>query len=92
MLKFMGLELLKGSTKNDNKVDVFSFGVVVFFILSGREMPKISIIEQGCWKKARIIEHQQDIHQLINSCWSTSSSDHPSFTKNLSFIKKNKFK
>ncbi|KAK8835929.1 hypothetical protein M9Y10_040310 [Tritrichomonas musculus] len=54
MLKFMGLELLKGSTKNDNKVDVFSFGFVVFFFLSGRKMPKISIIEQGCWKKARI--------------------------------------
>lgn len=38
------------------------------------------------------IEHQQDIHQLINSCSSTSPSDRPSFPKNLCLIKKNKFK
>ncbi|KAK8841497.1 hypothetical protein M9Y10_027116 [Tritrichomonas musculus] len=92
-LKFMAPELLNESTKYDNKVDVYSFGVVAFFILSGGKMPKISIAEQSNGKRAPIPSSiNKTSRQLINSCWSTSPSDRPSFTEILSFIKKNNFK
>lgn len=87
-LKFMAPELLNESTKYDDKVDVCSFGVVLFFILSSGKMPKISIIEQGNGKKAQIPSSINKVSRdLINSCWSTLPSDRPSFTDIL-----NKFK
>lgn len=92
-LKFMAPELLNESTKYDSKVDVYSFGVVAFFILSGGKMPKMSIAEQSCGKRAPIPPSiNETSRQLINSCWSTSPGDRPSFTEILSFIKKNNFK
>ena len=42
--KFMAPELLR-EEKYDEKVDVYSFGVLLFFIASGGEMPRISIID-----------------------------------------------
>ncbi|KAK8836663.1 hypothetical protein M9Y10_037600 [Tritrichomonas musculus] len=56
-------------------------------------MPKISIAEQSCGKRAPIPPSiNKTSRQLINSCWSTSPGDRPSFTEILSFIKKNNFK
>lgn len=89
--KFMAPEILNDNTKYDNKVDVYSFGIVLFFILSGGKMPKISISEQG--KKPQIPSNINKVsRQLINSCWSTSPSERPSFTEILDTIKKNKFR
>ena len=86
-LKFMAPELLNESTKYDNKVDVYSFGVVLFFVLSGGKMPKISIAEQSCGKKAQIPSNINRVsRELISSCWSTSPSERPSFTEILDTI------
>lgn len=66
----MAPELLNESTKYDNSVDVYSFGVVLFFILSGGEMPKISIAEKCCRKKAQIPAGINEIsREIINYCW-----------------------
>ena len=40
----MAPEILNGRTDYNNKVDVFSFGVVVYLILTKDEGPKLSII------------------------------------------------
>ena len=45
-LKFIAIELLNQNMNYDNKVDVHSFGIVLFFIMSGGKMPKISFAYQ----------------------------------------------
>ena len=91
--KFMAPELLKESAKCDGKVDVYSFGVVVFFILSGGKLPKITVAEQASGKKASIPSYINKVSRdLINSCWSASPSERPSFTDILDVIKKNNFR
>ena len=66
--------------KYDEKVDVYSFGVLVYFILSGGQMPKITITQIGNGKKAEIPRSfTKFARQLINSCWNFNPKDRPSF-------------
>ena len=91
-LKFMAPELLKESTHYDCKVDIYSFGVVIFFILTGK-LPSINIIDQGNGKKAAIPKKVNKIsRELINKCWAADPIDRPSFTEIIEYIKSNKFK
>ena len=91
-LKFMAPELLQERTDYTNKVDVYSFGVVVFFILTGGQMPKISIADQGNGKQAAIPNNINEISsKLIKLCWSKEEKDRPSFSEIIKFIKKKKF-
>ena len=74
-LKFMAPELLNESTHYINKVDVYSFIVVAFFVLTGK-LPKISIIDQGCGKKAQIPKSVNKVSRdLINKCWENDAND-----------------
>lgn len=92
-LKFMAPELLNESTKYSEKVDVYSFGVVVFFILSSGEYPKISIVEVGNGKKAKIPDSVNSFSRdLINQCWSTDPKLRPSFSEIVDKIVDHKFK
>lgn len=92
-LKFMAPELLNESENYDNKVDVYSFGVIMFFVLTGGELPKISIIDVGNGKKAKIPESVNQVaRELINKCWSTRADDRPSFSEIIDYIKQNNFK
>lgn len=38
----------------DEKVDIYSFGVLIYFIISNGKMPKITITQVGIVKKAEI--------------------------------------
>ncbi|KAK8895401.1 hypothetical protein M9Y10_023864 [Tritrichomonas musculus] len=91
-IKFMAPELLNELSSYSNKVDVYSFGVVVFFILTGGELPKISLMEQGNGKKAKIPKEINEVSRdLILRCWSTNAEDRPSFSEIVEFINSKKF-
>ena len=55
-LKFMAPEILNGSTKYSEKVDVYSFGVLLFFILTNGKHPRINIAGIAARKIAPIPE------------------------------------
>lgn len=89
---FMAPELTNRSRHYSNKVDVYSFGVIVFFILTGGEMPQISLPEQLSGKKAPIPKKINKVSRdLITRCWSTVPEQRPSFSEICEFIKCNKF-
>lgn len=80
------------STHYNEKVDVYSFGVIVFYILTGGSYPKISIIDIGLGKKAQIPKSVNGISRsLINASWSTEPDDRHSFEVICEMIKKKKF-
>ena len=84
--KFMAPEILN-EEEYDQKVDVYSFGVVLYFILTGGEMPKITVVQIGTGKKAKIPEKVNKISQkLINKCWNFDPKDRPSFDEILNYI------
>lgn len=77
--KFMAPEILNEKDYNE-KVDVYSFGVLLFFILSGGEMPAITIIQVGNGMKAPIPSSFTHFSQnLINKCWNTDPNERPTF-------------
>ncbi|KAK8883863.1 hypothetical protein M9Y10_042963 [Tritrichomonas musculus] len=89
-LQFMAPELLSKRAKYNEKVDVYAYGVVVYFILTGGELPNISIIDVGNGKKAKIPRTVNKFSQkLIYSCWSQNPNDRPSFAEIGDLIAKN---
>lgn len=52
--KFIAPEIINESDFYNEKVDVYSFKVLAFFMLSGEEMPKIKMSEILARKKAVI--------------------------------------
>ena len=77
--KFMAPEIINEDEYNE-KVDVYSFGVLVFYILSGGKMPKITVTQIGNGKKAEIpSDFTQSAKNLINECWNFDPADRPSF-------------
>ena len=79
-LKYMAPEILNESEHYDEKVDVYSFGVIAFFMLTSGNMPKITFAEVVTGKKATIPNTINKFsQQLINDCWNFDSKDRPSF-------------
>lgn len=77
--KFMAPEIINEEKYNE-KVDVYSFGVLIYFIISNGEMPKITITQIGIGKKAPIPnDFTEFAKQLINSCWNFNPEQRPSF-------------
>lgn len=68
-LSFFAPELLNGQ-KYDEKVDVFSFGVLMFFLLSNGEMPNIAIVLCAQGIKAPIPSSFNSLsREIIDSFW-----------------------
>lgn len=79
-MKYMAPEVLQGRTDYDEKVDTYSFGVVVFIILSKGEFPSISIADVGAGKQAPIPSSFSEFsRKLIQDCWSSNPKERPSF-------------
>ena len=80
-IHFMAPELIQGKKDYNEKVDVYSFGVIVYMILTKGEYPKINILDVGIGKKANIPSNASKFSkELIDKCWSFKPSDSPSFT------------
>ena len=91
--KFMAPELLNEVERYDEKVDVYSFGVLLFWCLTGGKMPKVTLVEIGTGKMAKIPESVNKFaSNMIKSCWSFDPKQRPSFEKISISLKKNKIK
>ncbi|KAK8835712.1 hypothetical protein M9Y10_040530 [Tritrichomonas musculus] len=78
--KFMAPEIINEEDHYNEKVDVYSFGVLVFYILSGGQLPKIKMLDILKGDKAKIPESFTGFSKkLINDCWNFNSKDRPSF-------------
>ena len=91
--KYMAPEIINEEEHYDEKVDVYSFGVLVYFVLSNGEIPKIKIGDILKGKKAELPSYFTSFSKkLINECWNFESSDRPSFETILNDIDKNNYK
>ena len=89
--KYMAPELLNEEDYNE-KVDVYSFGVLIFYILNDMKLPKITIIQVGQGKKAPIPPSFTPFAKdLINSCWNFDPNSRPSFNDISTQLKENAF-
>lgn len=90
--KFMAPEIIDENTNYDEKVDVYSFGVLMYFILSGGEMPKIKMSDKLRGEKAPIPQSFSDLsRQLIDMCWNFDAKCRPSFDQLINEIERNNY-
>ena len=91
--KFMAPEIIDENEEYDEKVDVYSFGVLRFFVLSGGQLPKIKMSDKMKGKKAEIPSNFSEFaRELIEECWNFDPKDRPSFSDILKKMKKNDYK
>lgn len=89
--KFMAPEIINEEEYNE-KSDIYSFGVLVYYILSNGEFPKIKIRDICLGKKAEIPSSFTSYSkQLIDSCWNFVPNNRPSFKEICEDMEKNKF-
>lgn len=87
---FMAPELFKKKGKYDNKVDVYAFGVVLYYILTKGDFPEGVM---GHLNEAEIPSSINELSRnIIQSCWSPSPDDRPSFAEIIEEIEKNDYK
>lgn len=91
--KFMAPELILEEDDYNEKIDVYSFGVLIFFILNNGELPKIKTGEIIKGKKAEIPSSFSKFSaDLINSCWNLDPKERPSFNDICNLMKSNNYK
>lgn len=69
----------------DEKVDVYSFGVLIYFIICGK-MPKIAVMPKNIPSGLN-----QFSCNLIRACWSTDPTTRPSFKSIINEFEKNNY-
>ena len=93
-LDYMSPEMLNKG-KYDNKTDVYSYGIVVFVLLTGR-LPKQNLTDKMNKKPIKFPRHSSSLTaegiELINKCTAFEPKDRPSFSEILEMIENKKFK
>ena len=90
---YMAPEIVNEDDHYNEKVDVYSFGVLMFFILNNGELPKIRLVDISAGKKMQIPPTFNDLASgLINSCWNYEPSDRPSFKEILQKLESENFR
>ena len=93
-LDYMSPEMLNNE-KYDNKTDVYSYGIVVFVLLTGH-LPKQNMTDKMTKKPIKFPRHSSSITpegiELINKCTAFEPKDRPSFSEILEMIENKKFK
>ena len=91
---FMSPEMLNDDDDYDNKTDVYSFGIVVYFIFVGN-LPDQSIKDKINQKPIQLPKESRSISKvcidMMSKCLSLNPNDRPSFIEILEFLRKNKF-
>lgn len=89
--KYMAPEVINEEKYNE-KVDVYSFGSVVFFILNEGELPDIKMREACLGQHASIPEKFSLLaRQLIDACWSFNQEERPGFSIICNILEQNNF-
>lgn len=87
---FMAPEIYDQEQKITEKVDVYSFGVILYFLVTKGKYPKYS--GPGSYEKVRLSSSINKLTaNIIKSCWSNVPEKRPSFDKILNYIVKNGF-
>ena len=85
----MSPEMLNNE-KYDNKTDFYSYGIVVFVLLTGR-LPKPNMMDKITKKPIKFPRHSSSITpegiELINKCTEFEPKDRPSFSKIIEIFK-----
>lgn len=90
---FMAPELFESDSIYDNKVDVYAFGIVLYFILTKGQLPKLSIADIIKMKQISVPSTVNSFSKnLILKCTSYYPKDRPSFNSILKDIEQNNFK
>lgn len=82
---YMAPEMFNLDQLYNNKVDVYAFGVVLFFILTKGKMP-VPKTAGGLENYSLPAEINDLSKKIIHKCWSSDPSKRPSFKKLLKFI------
>lgn len=91
-LFFMAPEILNETDNYNEKIDIYSFGVLIFFILNKGKMPQISIPQIAAGKMAPIPTTLSKFSiNLIKSCWNFDPMKRPSFKQILNELEKHQF-
>ena len=92
-LVFMAPELYDNNKPYNEKVDVYSFGIVMYYILSKGQYPDISIKDVVNGKQIQIPNSINNFStNLIKKCTKFNASDSPSFKEIVELIQDNSFK
>ena len=87
---FMAPELWNESVRYDYKVDVYAFGVVMFFVLTNGRLPAFD--RNGRLEGAQIPRGVNSLSaSLIRQCWSFDPANRPSFSEIIQVINNNNF-
>lgn len=87
---FMAPELLQGSSDYDEKVDVYAFGVVLYFILTSGQYPSFSLPDIINLKSFSLPNSFSKIRkEILNLCFSPFPEKRPSFEVLYEMIKEN---
>ena len=87
---FMAPEIINPKAKYDEKVDIYSFGVILYFILTKGELPTFTGI--GEYVKLDLPNKINQLSQsIIKKCWATLPNERPSFTDILQTMKNNNY-
>jgi len=88
LLSYMAPELYRGR-QYGNPVDVFSFGIIIYFLLSGKDPHEGIPIKQyacdvaikGYRPTLQLIESEEDrfLFDLMTKCWSEIPEERPTF-------------
>lgn len=88
--KFTAPEIVNNK-KVDEKADVYSFGVLMYYLLSGKK-PKVSTSAASNGKQSEIPDYFNDFStELIKKCWNFNPKNRPSFGEICEQIRKNKY-
>lgn len=89
-LAFMAPEIFHEDLKYNEKVDVYAFGVILYFILTKGCLPKFT--GTGKYELLSLPSEINKLSQsIIKSCWSSSIEKRPSFSELLELIVENNF-
>lgn len=92
-MNFMAPEIMLQKNKYTEKVDVYSFGILVYFVLTKGKLPEINMMQVCNGEMAIIPDTINEISKnLIQKCWSFEPNNRPSFEQIVDIIIKNKFK
>ena len=74
-LLFMAPELLNESSQYNEKVGVYSFGVIMYFVVTNGELPKFNKAGYESFEMSKNVNKLPQ--KIIKACWSTDPDQRP---------------